>query len=342
MLYEKLPGAKVKCNLCPHRCEISDGKKGICLIRQNIGGELYTLNYGKLVAQHVDPIEKKPLFHFYPGSSTFSIASAGCNLHCKYCQNYEFSQMPLHHHRIMGRDFIPDITLQQAIRHGCISISYTYTEPTIFFEYAYDVARLAHSKNIKNGFITNGFITPEALRTIAPNLDAVNVDLKSFSGNFYKNVCKAKLQPVLDTLTLLNQLGIWTEVTTLVIPGLNDSEQEVYAIAEFIISISREIPWHVSAFHPAYKVTHLPPTPIVVLNRVREIGLKTGLQYVYLSNVATLHGTADTICPDCGQKLIERTNFGIVKNEIRDGYCPNCGRVIAGEGLSYDKKRNAC
>ena len=332
ILYKKLPDEKVKCNLCAHRCVIQNSKKGICEVRENIGGNLYVMNYGKLIAQHVDPIEKKPLFHFYPGSTAYSIATAGCNFQCEYCQNYDISQMPIRENLIIGQDSAPEETLIQAIQHGCISIAYTYTEPTIFYEYAFDVAQLTHDKNIKNIFITNGFITSEALQKIAPYLDAANVDLKSFSNDFYKKICKAKLQPVLDTIKMLNQLGIWIEVTTLVIPTLNDTEQEFHSIAEFIMSVSREIPWHISAFYPAYKLKYLPPTPLAVLNRAREIGLETGLHYVYLGNV-TNHGNADTKCPGCGQILIERTNFGIIKNKIQDGNCPNCGREIAGVGM---------
>ena len=332
MLYEKLPDEKVKCNLCAHRCIIQNSKKGICRVRENIGGKLYMLNYGKLIAQHVDSIEKKPLYHFYPGSTSYSIATAGCNFQCEYCQNYDISQMPFRENRIIGQNSDPEETLMQAIQHGCKSIAYTYTEPTIFYEYAFDVAQLAHDKNIKNIFVTNGFITSEALQKIAPYLDAANVDLKSFSNGFYKKICKAKLPPVLDTIKMLNQLGIWIEVTTLVIPTLNDTEQEFYSIAEFIMSVSEDVPWHISAFYPAYKLKYLPPTPFAVLIKAREIGLKTGLNNVYLGNV-TNNVTADTRCPGCGQILIERTNFGIIKNKIQDGHCPNCGREIAGVGM---------
>jgi len=235
-------------------------------------------------------------------------------------------------HQCVIQDSAPEETLVQAMQLGCKSIAYTYTEPTIFYEYAYDVSQLANDKNIKNIFITNGFITSEALQKIAPYLDATNVDIKSFLNNFYKKICKAKLQPVLDTIKMLNQLGIWIEVTTLVIPTLNDTEQEFHSTAEFIMSVSREIPWHISAFYPAYKLKYLPSTPFAVLNRARKIGLETGLHYVYLDNV-TNHRNADTKCPDCGQILIERTNFRIIKNKIQDGYCPNCGREIAGVGL---------
>jgi len=332
MLYEQLPQENVKCNLCAHRCVIQNSKKGICRVRENIGGKLYVMNYGKLIAQHVDPIEKKPLFHFYPGSTSYSIATAGCNFQCEYCQNYDISQMPFRENRIIGQDSAPEETLMQAIQHGCKSIAYTYTEPTIFYEYAFDVAQLAHDKNIKNIFVTNGFITSEALQKIAPYLDAANVDMKSISNNFYKKICKAKLPPVLDTIKILNQLGIWIEVTTLVIPTLNDTEQEFHLIAEFIMSVSIEIPWHISAFYPAYKLKYLPPTPLAVLIKAREIGLKTGLNNVYLGNV-TNNVTADTRCPGCGQILIERTNFWIIKNKIQDGHCPNCGREIAGVGI---------
>jgi len=332
MLYEQLPNEKVKCNLCAHQCVIQNSKKGICRVRENIGGKLYMLNYGKLIVNHADPIEKKPLFHFYPGSAAYSIATAGCNFQCEYCQNYEISQMPFVENRIIGQDSVPEVTVELAIQFGCKSIAYTYTEPTIFYEYSYDVAQLAHDKNIKNIFITNGFITSEALQTIASFLDAVNVDLKSFSNDFYKKICKAKLQPVLDTIKMLNQLGIWIEITTLVIPTLNDTEREFHSIAEFIMSVSREIPWHISAFYPAYKLKHLYPTPLAILNRAREIGLETGLHYVYLGNVKN-HGNSDTRCPGCDQLLIERANMGIIKNIVQDGYCPNCGMEIAGTGM---------
>ncbi len=332
MLYEKLPNEKVKCNLCAHRCVIHNSKKGICRVRENIGGKLYVMNYGKLIVQHIDTIEKKPLFHFYPGSSAYSIATKGCNFQCEFCQNYEISQIPVHENRIIGPDSVPEETLVKAIQHGCKSIAYTYTEPTIFYEYMYDVAQLANEKNIKNIFITNGFITSEALHTIAPYLDAANVDLKSFTNDFYKKTCKGKLQPVLDKIKLLNQLGIWIEVTTLVIPTLNDTEQEFRSIAEFIMSVSGEIPWHISAFYPAFKLNYLPPTPLPVLNQALKIGLETGLHYVYLGNMIN-NVTEDTRCPGCGQILIERENFSIIRNRIQEGHCPNCGKKIAGIGM---------
>ncbi|MEA3435241.1 MAG: AmmeMemoRadiSam system radical SAM enzyme [Thermodesulfobacteriota bacterium] len=332
MLYERLSDEKVQCNLCAHRCVIQKSKKGICGLRENINGKLYVLNYGKLIAKHVDPIEKKPLFHFFPGSTSYSVATAGCNFQCEYCQNYDISQMPFRENRIIGQDSSPEETLVQAIQLGCKSIAYTYTEPTIFYEYAYDVAQLAHERNVNNVFITNGFITSEALQTIAPELDAANVDLKSFSNNFYKKICKGKLQPVLDTIKILFQLGIWVEVTTLVIPTLNDIEQEFHSIAEFIMGVSREIPWHISAFYPAYKLKYLPPTPFAVLDQAQKIGLETGLHYVYLGNVKN-SATENTRCPACGQILIERKNFESIKNIIQDGHCPNCGREIAGVGM---------
>lgn len=332
MLYEKLFYERVKCNLCAHRCIIQNSKTGICRVRKNIEGKLYVMNYGKLIAQHADPIEKKPLFHFYPGSSAYSIATKGCNFQCEFCQNYKISQIPSHENRIIGSDSVPEETIVKAMQNGCKSIAYTYTEPTIYYEYMYDVAQLAHAESIKNILITNGFITSEALQTIAPYLDAANVDLKSFSNDFYIKTCKGKLQPVLDTIKLLNQLGIWIEVTTLVIPTFNDTEQEFRSIAEFIMSINGKIPWHISAFYPAYKLKYLPPTPLAVLHQALEIGLETGLQYVYLGNI-TNNRTEDTGCPACGQILIEREKFGVTKNRIQDGHCPNCGRKIAGVGL---------
>ncbi len=333
ILYNTLPGDKVRCNLCAHRCVIHNGKKGVCGVRQNIDGILYSLNHGKLIAQHVDPIEKKPLFHFYPGSTAYSIATVGCNFRCAFCQNYDISLMPIREDRIMGEYVPPEEVVAQAVEHSCQSIAYTYTEPTIFFDYALDVARIAYKKNIKNIFVTNGYLTPEALQTIAPYLDAANVDLKSFSENFYKRICKAKLQPVLDTLTLMKKLGIWLEVTTLVIPTMNDTEQELQSIAEFVVNLGDETPWHINAFYPAYKLKNLPPTPRRDLYRAQKVGQKAGLRYVYIGNINDTR-TETTYCHHCKKALIRRSGFQIIKNFITNGRCPFCGTAVDGIGLS--------
>jgi len=332
MFLRRLKGQEIRCDLCAHHCVIEDGQAGICKVRANKGGTLYTLVYGKAVATHVDPIEKKPLFHFQPGSITFSLATVGCNFRCAHCQNADISILPTHHGDIVGQDVMPEEIVAAAEKSGCQSIAYTYTEPTIFFEYAYDSARLASEKGIGNVFVTNGFMTEEALRTIQPHLDAANVDLKSFSDDHYRQVCGARLQPVLDSLQLMKNLGIWLEVTTLIIPTLNDSEKELRQIAEFIFSLGPETPWHISQFHPTYQMTHLPFTPVESLRRGREIGLEVGLRYVYTGNVPGDKGES-TFCHHCGQRLIHRYGYSILENRLRKAHCDRCGAEIDGVGL---------
>ena len=285
MLYEKIDGNAVRCNLCAHRCRIVPSKRGICGVRENRDGTLYSLVYGVIIAENVDPIEKKPLFHVHPGSNSFSIATVGCNFRCTFCQNHDISQMPRESGRVMGRDMTAEEIVQKAVATGSKSIAYTYTEPTIFFEFAYDVGMSARARNIKNIFVTNGFMTGEALDLISPCLDAANVDLKSFSDDFYKKYCGARLEPVLESVRKMKDLGIWVEITTLIIPTLNDSDAELTRIAEFIRSVGTETPWHISRFHPQYEMTTLPPTPLSTLHRAADIGRAAGLKYVYTGNV---------------------------------------------------------
>jgi pyruvate formate lyase activating enzyme len=262
----------------------------MCGVRGNKGGVLYTLVYGKAVSQNVDPVEKKPLFHFYPGSKTYSVATVGCNFRCLNCQNFEIAQMPKDEEQIIGSEVSPQEIVEATKHYRCRSIAYTYTEPTIFFEYAYETAKIAKKKGIKNIFVTNGYITEEALRVMAPYLDAANIDLKSidlksFKDEFYRKVCGARLIPVLNAIKLYKELGIWIEITTLIIPTMNDSIKELREIAKFILSVGEEIPWHVSRFFPTYKLKDLPPTPVETLRNARKIGLKVGLRHVYLGNV---------------------------------------------------------
>lgn len=330
MLYQKLTENKVKCNLCNHRCVIKDGDYGICGVRQNRDGSLYSLVYDKVIATHVDPIEKKPLFQFYPGSKAYSVATVGCNFICKHCQNFDISQMPREEKgRIVGREMSPEEIVREAESAGCLSIAYTYTEPTIFFELAYDTARLAHGRGIKNVFVSNGFMTPESLREISPFLDGINIDLKGFTNKFYKEICGGRLEPVLENIRLADELGIWVEVTTLIIPTLNDSPEELKLIAEFIANTNKDIPWHITQFYPTYKLLNLPRTPIEILHKAREIGLEAGLRYVYEGNVPGL-GNENTYCYNCGSILIERWGYSIGKNMIKDGHCPFCQSPIAG------------
>ena len=334
MLYEQLAKNRVRCNLCAHHCLIADGKKGICQVRENRDGKLYTLVYGRTVSQNIDPIEKKPLFHFYPGSTAYSIATPGCNFRCAWCQNWEISQMPKEQHLIAGYKATPEQIVTTARRWGCRSIAYTYTEPTIFFEYAYDTARLARAAGLANIFVTNGYMTEEMLKTIHPYLDAANVDLKAFRDKTYRQYVGARLQPVLDSLKAIKQRNIWLEVTTLVIPGINDEPEELQDAAEFIVrELGADTPWHISRFFPDYQLTNVPPTPQKSLERAWEIGKSVGLRYVYLGNVPG-EDKQNTLCPDCGTLLIRRNIFGVLANRIKAGCCPDCGSAIAGRGMS--------
>jgi len=329
MFQEVRDAHNVQCGLCSHRCLIPPGKRGICSVRENRDGTLYSLVYDKVIARNVDPIEKKPLFHFQPGSRSYSIATPGCNFKCKHCQNADISQLPHDHAGIvLGEEVRPSEIVEAALRHDCDSISYTYTEPTIYFELAYDTARLAADAGLKNVFVTNGYITPEALIRIKPFLHAANIDLKGFSDDFYTTVCGARLKPVLDAIRLYQELGIWIEITTLIIPGHNDSEDELRHIAEFIRSVGEHIPWHVSRFHPTYKLMDQPRTPVETLKQARRIGQDAGLRYVYEGNVPG--EGEDTACWSCGKSLIKRMGFSVRENLIRDGACCYCHAKIDG------------
>jgi pyruvate formate lyase activating enzyme len=331
LLYDHLEDEKVKCNLCGHRCVIGNGKRGICGVRENRGGILETLVYGKLIARHVDPIEKKPLFHFLPGSLSYSIATVGCNFRCLFCQNADISQMPTDRKGLIaGGSFAPGDVVASAVRENCRSISYTYTEPTVYFEFARDTAVIAHEKGLRNVFVTNGYMTKETLAAIHPHLDAANVDLKAFSNEFYNKYCGAKIEKVKETLIEMKALGIFIEVTTLIIPGLNDDREELKKLAEFLAgSVGPETPWHISRFHPTYKLADRPSTPLATLVAAREIGTKCGLKYVYTGNVPGEEGES-TFCHGCGKRLIDRIGFYIRKNVIDNGKCPHCGGHVDG------------
>ncbi len=332
MLWEPLDGQEVRCNLCGHRCVIAAGKYGICRVRENIAGALATHSFGAVVSLNVDPIEKKPLFHFLPGTQSVSVAAAGCNFQCEFCQNWQISQSPRTGKIVGGTAISPEQIVTAAVNYDCASISYTYTEPTVFFELAYESAKLAHERGIKNCFVSNGFMTPLAVETIAPYLDAINVDLKAFSDETYRRIMKARLGPVLDCLKALVAAGIWLEVTTLVVPGMNDSPDELREIAAFIAGeLGADVPWHLSRFHGDYKMTQIPATPIETLQAACRIGAEAGLKYLYCGNVP---GQADerTYCPSatCRQLLIDRTGFRVGGIHLTDGACPNCGQNIAG------------
>lgn len=332
MLYEKLSESRVRCNLCAHRCVILEGKHGICQVRENRNGVLYTLVYGRIIAEHVDPVEKKPLLHFYPSSTAYSIATAGCNFRCEWCQNWEISQMPRQQHLITGKETGPEEIVAAAQRARSRSIAYTYTEPTVFFEYTYDTAKLAHTADLANIYVTNGYMTKEMVETLHPYLDAANVDLKAFRDETYRKYVGGRLQPVLDSLKLMKRLGIWLEVTTLVVPGINDDPEELRDAAQFVADeLGVDTPWHISRFFPAYELIDLPATPVAVLEQARKIGLEAGLRYVYVGNVP---GEENTSCHSCGRLLIRRSGYWILENNVEpDQRCPDCGARVAGVGM---------
>lgn len=341
-MYDPAKNGRVVCNLCRHYCTILPGRWGICGVRKNIDGKLFTFVYEKAIAVHVDPIEKKPLFHVYPGSSSFSLATVGCNFHCDFCQNSDIAQI----HRECSREqeweeihvpgeYLPvERAVEAARTHHCRTIAYTYTEPTIFFEYAYEMCKRAVQYDILNVFVTNGYMSSEALEQIRPYLHAANVDLKGFHADFYKKKIGARLENVLESLKLMKQKGIWLEVTTLVVPGYDDDEANLREIATFIHrELGPETPWHISRFFPHHRMRDIPPTSPAVLKRAREIGLETGLRYVYTSNLPGDEGE-HTFCYRCGQILIRRWGFQILQNAIKDGNCSYCGAPIDGLGMS--------
>jgi len=331
VLWETSEDKKVRCKLCNHRCLIDEGKLGRCCVRKNIGGVLYSLNYYKVCSANPDPIEKKPLFHFQPGTSSFSIATMGCNFRCEFCQNWQISQAAIEDGRIDGQPISPERIVDSAVRTGCKSIAYTYTEPTVFMELCADCGRLAKEKGLANVFVSNGYQTTEAIDFAKDWLDGINVDLKSFSDDYYKRLCKARLQPVLDTISYIaKQTNIWIEITTLLVPGENDSEDELKKLADFIVSkAGPDVPWHISRFHPQYKFLDSVPTPLESLERAEQIGKAAGLHYAYLGNVPGAKSES-TFCYKCGKMLIERFGYHITTNHITNSCCPDCGTKIAG------------
>jgi len=359
--YETLPDGRVLCTLCPHDCRIVEGGRGACGVRYNQNGVLYTLVYDRVVSRSVEPVEKKPLYHFHPGSTAYSIGTVGCNLRCAFCQNWEISQWPKEHlpkrlapsgkletqelicprlaeleEAIPGERVTPEAIVEAALAAGATSIAYTYTEPTIFYELAYDTAVLAREQGLKNIFVTSGYISEAPLRELATVLDAANVDLKFFKEKSYRRISRVRMQPILEAIRLYHELGVWLEVTTLVIPGVNDSDEELKAIAEFVHSVGVEVPWHVSQFYPAYKMLDRPVTPTKTLRRAGDIGRAAGLRYVYEGNVPGEKGE-NTYCYNCDSLLIDRYGFYVRSNRIRGGRCPECGVPIDGIGMAPDR-----
>lgn len=326
MLYKKASEEACDCFLCAHRCHIAQGQRGLCRVRENRGGKLFSLVYGKLIAAHLDPIEKKPLFHFLPGSQSYSIATVGCNFQCDFCQNWQISQAA-RSEDIQGRYTPPQEVVETALRHDCQSISYTYTEPTIYFEYAHDCAKLAKEAGLRNCFITNGYQTPETIERMAGLIDAANVDLKAFNDDFYRERCKGRLEPVKESIRLMHEAGIHVEVTTLLIPEFNDSSDELKRMVEFLVSISPDMPWHVSRYHPDYKFDHAAVTPAKVIQTALEAGRKAGLHYCYAGNLSAGEDE-NTYCPGCGEAVIVRYGFTARIVGLNGSNCRKCGRKL--------------
>ena len=326
------PGS-VRCIACAHRCVLRPSRIGICGVRQNRGGWLYTLVYGQIVASQAEPIEKKPLFHFLPGSDAYSVATQGCNFHCSYCQNWEMSQAHREGFVPESRAATPEQVVEQAVAAGVRSVAYTYVEPTVFIEFALDSMIRAQAAGLHNVFVTNGYETPEALELIAPYLDAANVDLKAAGDRFYRRVCGARWEPVRDAVVEMHERGIWLELTTLIIPGLNDHRRDLTAMAEWIATaVGPETPWHLTRFQPAYRLMDLQPTPAETLVAAAEAAREVGLRHVYIGNAPEVEAAA-TFCARCGERLISRSDFAVTEWRLVEGRCPRCKHALAGVGL---------
>lgn len=322
LLYKKLSANKVRCAVCEHRCVIIPNQRGICGVRENQNGQLVSLVYGKAIAEHVDPIEKKPLFHFLPGSQTLSVATMGCNFHCQHCQNADISQLT--DRVIVGKKLSPEQIVADALANHCPSIAYTYTEPTIFLEYALDTMKLARQKGLKNVWVSNGYFTEQTFNLIKKYLDAINIDLKFFDDKLYQKICGGRLSPVLDNLQRIKQNKIWLEVTTLVIPGLTDQDKQLEKTAQFIKDkLGADTPWHLSRFFPAYQLADYPPTQEETICQVVKIGKQAGLKYVYAGNIAS-DTLENTYCPKCGELVIKRTGYRVLRKDD-ESKCKKCG-----------------
>lgn len=318
----------LQCQLCPRRCILGDNQKGFCTARKNIKGKLYTLSYGQPVALHVDPIEKKPLAHVYPGTKSFSLATAGCNLRCKFCQNWEISQLDAE--KVNTGYVSPQEIVRQAKATGCKTIAFTYTEPTIFYEYMLEIAKLAKQEGLPCVMHSAGFINEEPLREIAKYLTAANIDLKGFSQKFYTEFCEGNLETVLATLKTLKQEGVWVEITNLLIPGANDRAEDIEKLCDWVIeNLGKDTPIHFSRFFPRYKLTNLSPTPLASLTRAEKIAREKGMNFVYVGNIPTSHGE-NTYCPHCGKALIKRLGYTVLENKMQSNQCPYCGATVAG------------
>jgi pyruvate formate lyase activating enzyme len=328
LYFKKLENLEIECQLCPRKCNVGDKERGFCGVRENKKGTYYTLVYGNPCSLNIDPIEKKPFFHFLPGSTAFSLATAGCNLNCKFCQNWQISQF--RPEQIRSMKLTPDQIASNAIDSNCRILAYTYSEPTVFYEYMKDCSIAGKFKNLRSVMVTAGFIEPDPMKELIPHLSAIKVDLKSFSEKYYNDICNADLKPVLDTLILLKKSGIWFEIVYLMVPTLNDSREEIQSLCAWIIKeLGPDIPIHFTRFHPEYLLKNLPSTPVESLEQAYEIALKFGLNFPYIGNVPG-HKAENTYCPGCKTILIERQGFQVSIFDLADGRCKKCGREIPG------------
>jgi pyruvate formate lyase activating enzyme len=329
-LYCHVPhqGSYVRCGLCPHRCVLAEGERGLCRVRENRGGKLYTLVYGNPCAINIDPIEKKPFFHFLPGTLAFSLATAGCSLRCKYCQNHDISQHPPE--ELKSYDAPPEAISSASVQQGAQSIAYTYSEPMVFYEYMLDTARLARRAGLRNTVISAGYVNPEPLRELCRTVDAIKIDLKGNNEDFYRDVCGGTLEPVLAAIRTIHEMGVHLEIVNLVVPSLNDDPSELRALVEWVMdTLGPDVPLHFSRFHPDYQLTNLPPTPVETLEAARQAALDVGLHYVYLGNVPGHEGN-HTYCPTCGEMIVQRAGMATMDMNIVGGRCEYCDTPIAG------------
>jgi pyruvate formate lyase activating enzyme len=329
LFYEQLDDGRVRCHLCPRECVVAPGQRGYCRVRQNHEGKYYTVVYGRVCAYHVDPIEKKPLFHVLPGTTAFSIATVGCNMACKFCQNWEISQeMP---EDVGATEMSPERLAGAALRYGSPALAYTYTEPNVYYEYVLDCAARGHEEGLKSVVISAGYIKEEPLRRLISSVDAIKIDLKSFSDDFYRDICDTRLAPVLDTISTIREQGRWLEIVNLMIPTLNDDEKQVDAMCKWIVeNLGDDVPIHFTRFYPKYKLNNLPPTPVSTVEKAREIAIGRGLKFAYVGNVPTGNPGESTYCPGCGEVVIRRAGYTVVSMNLKDGKCGTCGTPVPG------------
>ena len=329
LFYEKLEGGRVRCHICPRECVVSPGQRGYCRVRENNEGKYYTIVHGRVCAYHVDPIEKKPLYHFLPGTTAFSIATVGCNLACKFCQNWEISQeLP---ERVSATNMPPEKVAAAAQKYSSPTIAYTYTDPNVYYEFVLDCARAGHEEGLRSVVISAGYLNRKPLINLIPNLDGIKIDLKSFRDDFYRDVCGVRLDPVLKTISTIREKGLWLEIVNLMIPTLNDSDKDVDRMCKWIVeNLGDDVPVHFTRFYPKYKLKNLPATPVSTVERAREIAMSRGVKFAYVGNVPAGNAGESTYCPGCGEVAVRRAGYALIKVNITDGKCNECGTAIPG------------